>query len=60
MRLTRFVIYENWIQSISFGGDGAQNSSITSTTKDAARISINATIYYTFQAHNLPQVIILI
>lgn len=56
MSLTRFVVYPNWIQQITFGGDNAQNSAIFSTTKDAARIAIQATIYYTYQSHNLPQV----
>ena len=54
--LTRFVTYPNWIQTITFGEASNQNSRITSTTSDAARIMVEATVYYTYQAENLPKV----
>jgi hypothetical protein len=44
------------MQTIVFGQGDGQNSVITSTTKDAARISISATVYYSYQPHNLPKV----
>lgn len=49
------MIYENWMKQISFG-TGGDSTVIISTTKDAAKISIEATLYYTYQPQNLPKV----
>ena len=43
------------MQPIKFG-EGGQNSAVASTTKDAAKISIEATLYFTYQIDKLPQV----
>lgn len=43
------------MQKISFGA-GQANSAIASTTSDAAKISIEATLFYTYQINHLPAV----
>jgi hypothetical protein len=43
------------MQQITFG-QGGDNDVIASTTSDAAKISIEATVYYTYQPQNLPKV----
>lgn len=48
-------MYENWMQKISFGASKS-NSAIASTTSDAAKISIEATLFYTYQINYLPAV----
>lgn len=50
-------MYENWMQKISFGASKS-NSAIASTTSDAAKISIEATLFYTYQINHLPAVIL--
>jgi hypothetical protein len=45
------------MQQITFGQESSSNTAIISTTKDAAKISIEATLYYTYQAQHLPKVL---
>ena len=47
------------MQQITFGQGSSENAAIVSTTKDAAKISIEATVYYTYQPQNLPEVLFL-
>lgn len=44
------------MQQITFGQGDEKNTPIVSTTSDAAKISIEATLYYTYQPQNLPLV----
>ena len=46
------------MQIITFRQEGGTNTAVASTTSDAAKIAIEATLYYTYQIHNLPQVIL--
>jgi hypothetical protein len=43
------------MQNIGFG-NGFANSAISSNTKDAARITIEISLYYTYILHKLPAV----
>jgi len=44
------------MKQITFGQGSATNTAIISTTQDAAKISIEATLYYTYQPQHLPKV----